>query len=119
LLKSKRLVAPQQNFLSYLSGAEFVKAVDEYSPPLDVGILDAVRVLREAGVETFESCEGGIGHAYPEPTVRFHGNQAEGFKALAAAMHGGLCVAELRRVWPLHDGEPTGPWWELTFVTSD
>ena len=87
-----------------------------YDPPLDHGIADAVNVLHGAGIETFESCEGGSGHAYPEPTVRFHGDQAEGFRALAAAMHGGLRVSELRRVWPLLDGEPTGPWWELTFV---
>ena len=32
---------------------------------LDPGIAGAVAVLREAGVETFESCEGGHGHAYP------------------------------------------------------
>lgn len=95
-----------------------MKAIDECSPPLDAGIIDAVRVLCEAGIETFESCEGGTGHAYPEPTVRFHGDQAEGFRALAAAMHGNLRVAELRRVWPLLDGEPTGPWWELTFAKA-
>lgn len=90
--------------------------MSDYDPPLDSGIKDAVAVLQESGVETFESCEGGSGHAYPDPTVRFHGDQAEGFRALAAAMRGGLGVAELRRVWPLLDGEPTGPWWELTFA---
>lgn len=95
-----------------------MKTLDECDPPVDAGIEEAVTVLRAAGVETFESCEGGPEHAYPEPTVRFHGNQAEGFRALAAAMHGGLRVAELRRVWPLLDGEPTGPWWELTFATG-
>jgi hypothetical protein len=87
----------------------------EYDPPLDGGISEAVAALAAAGVETFESCEGGPDHAYPEPTVRFHGDQAEGFKALAVAMRGGLRVAALRRVWPLLDDEPTGPWWELTF----
>lgn len=35
---------------------------------LDDGIREAVRVLAQAGVETFESCQGGDGHAYPEPT---------------------------------------------------
>lgn len=90
----------------------------DYDPPLDHGIENAVNVLQYAGIETFESCEGGSGHAYPEPTMRFHGDQAEGFRALAAAMHGGLHVSELRRVWPLLEGEPTGPWWELTFVTG-
>ncbi len=91
---------------------------EHFSSPLDIGIADAVIALRAAGVETFESCEGGDGHAYPEPTVRFHGNQSEGFRALAAAMQSGLRVAALRRVWPVLDSEPTGPWWELTFTTG-
>lgn len=86
-----------------------------YDPPLDAGIATAVAALRSASVETFESCEGGLGHAYPEPTVRFHGNRSEGFRALAAALQAGLPVAGLRRVWPVNEGEPTGPWWELTF----
>jgi hypothetical protein len=89
---------------------------EAFSPPLDPGIAQAVLALRQAGVETFESCEGGAGHAYPEPTVRFHGGTHEGFRALAAAMQAGLNVAALRRTWPINDGEPTGPWWEMTFV---
>jgi len=89
---------------------------EQFDPPLDSGIVDAVIALRAAGIETFESCEGGPGHAYPEPTVRFHGHRPEGFKALAAAMYAGLNVTGLRRVWPINEGEPTGPWWELTFA---
>jgi hypothetical protein len=91
---------------------------ETFDPPLDPGIANAVVALRSAGVETFESCEGGPGHAYPEPTVRFYGQQPEGFRALAAALAAGLRVAGLRRVWPVHDDEPTGPWWELVFVPS-
>lgn len=87
-----------------------------FDPPLDPGIYPAVVALRAAGVETFESCEGGAGHAYPVPTVRFHGGADEGYRALAAALRAGLKVAELRRVWPIIDGEPTGPWWEMTFA---
>jgi hypothetical protein len=37
---------------------------------VDPAIKHAVAVLRSYGVETFESCQGGEGHAYPEPTVR-------------------------------------------------
>lgn len=87
-----------------------------YSSRLDKGIENAVRVLSIANVETFESCEGGEGHAYPEPTVRFHGNRAEGFRALSVAMQAGLKVASLRRTWPINEDEPTGPWWEMVFV---
>jgi hypothetical protein len=86
-----------------------------FDPPLDRGIAYAVQALVTAGVETFESCEGGSGHAYAEPTVRFHGDRAEGLRALAAAIQARLPVRELRRVWPVLDDEPTGPWWELTF----
>ena len=82
---------------------------------LDDGIKRHVDVMLAAGIETFESCQGGDGHAYHEPTIRFRGDRSEGFKALAAAMQNGLQVSELRRVWPINDGEPTGPWWEITF----
>lgn len=85
---------------------------------IDGGIAWAVEVLQEAGVETFESCESGAGHVFSEPTVRFHGERAEGFRALAAAMQHGLPVVELRRVWSINDGELTGPWWELTFTPT-
>lgn len=89
----------------------------EASPemPLDPGIRPIVEALRSAGVETFESCEGGPGHALPEPMVRFYGERPEGFRALAVALQLGLEVKDLRRVWPVLDGEPTGPYWEFTF----
>jgi hypothetical protein len=88
---------------------------ETYDPPLDPGIEREVESLRAAGVETFESCQGGAGHAYPEPTVRFYGDQAEGFRALSVAIKSGLRVAALRRAWPIIENEPTGPWWEMTF----
>ena len=91
------------------------EAMPTYDPPLDEGIQRYVEVLAGAGIETFESCEGGVGHAYPEPTIRFHGERGEGFRALAAAQEAELPVAELRRTWPVLDEEPTGPWWEMTF----
>ena len=75
-----------------------------------------MRVLWENGVETFESCEGGNGHPFPEPTVRFHGGQAEGFRALSIAIQHGLKVSALRRYYAVIDGEPHGPHWEMTFV---
>ncbi len=83
--------------------------------PLDPGIEHAVRTLLAGGIETFESCQGGAGHAYAEPTVRFSGGIAEGYRAYTVAHNHGLRVQDLRRVWPVIDGELTGPYWELTF----
>jgi len=54
-----------------------------FDPPLDEGIREIVRTLARNHVETFESWEGGTGHAYPEPTVRFEGGSAEGPRAVA------------------------------------
>lgn len=85
----------------------------------DRGIRYAVKILRDAGIETFESCEGGEGHAFAEPTVRFHGGREEGFRALAAALAASLPVAELRRYWQVVDGEPRGPHWEMTFGPAE
>lgn len=83
---------------------------------LDPGIAPYVDVLNAAGIETFESCEGGDGHAFAEPTVRFYGDRGEGFRALAVAVRHRLPVSELRRYWQIVDGEPEGPHWELTFT---
>lgn len=82
---------------------------------IDTDIAHEVRVLWENGVETTDSCQGGQGHPYPEPTVRFAGGQAEGFRALGIALQNGLRVTELRRIWAIQDGEPVGPQWEMTF----
>ncbi len=82
---------------------------------LDPGIRHYVLILRSQGIETCQSCEGGDGHAYPEPTIEFWGGRAEGLRAVAVAMAYGLPVAELRRVWNMQDGELIGPIWAITF----
>jgi hypothetical protein len=83
---------------------------------LDAGIAEAVRRLRDAGVETFESCQGGHGHTFAEPTVPFYGDPSEGFRAFAAVFGKfDLRVKDLRRVWRVEDGELFGPRWELVF----
>lgn len=86
-----------------------------FEPPLDDGIREIVLVLVANGVETFESCEGGRGHSYPWPTVRFEGSSAEGLRALSVALSCGLPVEHLRRAWGVIDGLIHGPWWEMTF----
>jgi hypothetical protein len=83
---------------------------------LDPGIRKAVEILQAACVETFESCEGGEGHAFPEPTIRFYGGPAEGWRALAVCLNHKLPILALRRVWYVLDSnEPTGPEWEIIF----
>lgn len=82
---------------------------------LDPGIAAFVRALQEDGVETYESCQGGKGHCFFEPTIRFSGSQYEGYRAFAVAKMKGLPVSNLRRFWSVQDGELVGPQWEMTF----
>lgn len=86
--------------------------------PLDEGIRPYVLALRSGGIETFESCEGGDGHAFTEPTIRFHGGVSEGFKAFAVAKQLGLPVFKVRLSYTVADGILTGPWWEMVFATT-
>ena len=82
---------------------------------LDPGIRHYVLVLRSKGIETCQSCQGGPGHAYLEPTIEFTGGQEAGPQAVAAAIAYGLPVAELRREWSVRNGEIHGPIWTITF----
>ena len=83
---------------------------------LDRGIERAVRILQASGIETVESCEGGEGHAYAEPTIRFRGSIAAGWHALGVALDNGLPVDSIRQVWDVLDRHvPTGPHWEIVF----
>ncbi len=90
----------------------FAPAVDL---AIDAGIRHAVLVLRRAGIETFESCEGGDGHAFPEPTIKFSGSAWEGYRAFTVAMENGLPVARVQMVWHEVDKQLHGPWWEMVF----
>lgn len=85
---------------------------------IDPGIAHAVAVLRAAGVETFESCQGGAGHAFIEPTIRFHGSRSEGLRALAVALDAELPVTAIRRYWDVIEGEATGPHWEMILASA-
>jgi hypothetical protein len=83
---------------------------------LDPVIAGDVKVLREHGIETFESCEGGEGHAFFEPTVRFDGGPEAGWRALAVCLSYGFSVRRLERYRAIQqDHEPTGRAWSLVF----
>lgn len=88
---------------------------EDIKDSLDKGIKDYVEILLAEGIETYQSCEGGEGHSFPEPTVQFSGDRSEGFRALAVALQNGLPVSAVRRVWSIEDGEPVGPDWEIIF----
>ena len=81
---------------------------------LDPGIADAVHVLRAAGINTSQSCEGGDGHTRSEPIVEFRGDFAEALRAVAAAVDNGIPIQELRRVWHVRFHTIEGPWWALS-----
>lgn len=83
--------------------------------PLDLGIVEVVKALMDAGLKTSESCEGGEGHTYRDPTVSLVGGPADGWKALAVCKDLRLPIRSLQRVWQIYGGEPSGPWWYLTF----
>lgn len=82
---------------------------------LDAGIRDIVKILIDAGVETFESCQGGKGHSMHEPTVRFHGTVAAGWYALSICLDHGLPVLSIGQYWDVNENQPTGPYWQIVF----
>lgn len=108
----------EERILTWPVGTDDRQNIQEWEKslhlPLDADIAPAVRVLVNAGVETFESCSGCAGHAFKEPIVRFHGGQGEGMRVLGIALQHGLKPSALRRYWSVQDGEPHGHHWEIT-----
>lgn len=66
---------------------------------IDRLILPAVEILNKHGFKTFESCQGGDGHCFPEPTVRFEGSEFDLIRAHEICEYYGLPVAAGRRVF--------------------
>lgn len=73
--------------------------------PLDVDLLiePAVKILNEHGFKTFESCQGGEGHCFSEPTVRFYGLEFDLIRAYEILSCYGLNVHEAKRVFIKED----------------
>ena len=88
---------------------------NQFEPPIDLGVERAVLILKQHDIETYESCQGGEGYAYPEPTVALHGIYADAIRALSIAIAHGMPASEFRRVWGIADGELVGPQWNLVF----
>jgi len=94
-----------------------------YDPPLEPGIAAAVHALNAAGIVTFTSCEGGPGHAFPEPTVRFGGELtcditiSDAITACHVLVDAGLPVHELRHVWTLAELPDFTHFWEIVLFS--
>jgi hypothetical protein len=87
---------------------------------IDRGIVFAVKVLHAAGIATCQSCQGGEGHCYPEPSVDLVAgpSDSDGFAALAALRDYGLPVSRVMLVWDIQNGLPYSKLWRITFVRS-
>lgn len=111
---------------------ELARWASEICPghPIDLGIVRAVKLLRDAGFHTFEACEGGGDHAYAEPTVRFEGSKECGRRALKLLADHDLPIQRLSRTWSYYElihrfpENPAGgvdrlsPFWEVTFASK-
>lgn len=82
-------------------------------PNLESGVKNAVITLINNGIITYESCQGGEGHLYKEPTIRFSGDRTEGMKAYHILVSNGFSVVSISRIWVNMDEELTGPNWEI------
>lgn len=103
-----------------------------FSAFIDPLILPVVEILNAHGFKTFESCQGGEGHCYGEPTVRFEGGEPDLIKAFEICLAYGLVALDAKRVFRKesvyindgageNNGMPIGEAWgtpfnEITFV---
>ena len=88
---------------------------------MDPGIRFAVRVLHaKGGIETCQSCQGGPGHSYVQPSIDIiaGGQDSTGFAALAALADYGINVDEILLVWNIQNGLPYEKLWRVTLVKA-
>lgn len=90
---------------------------------IDEGIVGAVRILIDNGVDTFESCAGwgngkyhGEEHCFPEPTVRFHGDIFECIRVLDICEKHHLAVLDARLCVRKIDGVLDKLFCEVVFI---
>lgn len=77
---------------------------------VDELIRPAVLILNKHGFKTFESCQGGEGHCYPQPTIRFEGSEFDLIRAYEVCEIYKLPVYEAKRVFrkvPLYINDNT------------
>jgi hypothetical protein len=79
---------------------------------IDPGIARVVRILKEHGVGTCQSCQGGDGHSYRHPTVDIYG---EPWKALDIANNYGIRVDTISQHFSIREGNPVEYFWRVEF----
>ena|SRR5208283_2318878 len=84
------------------------------SDPIDDGIIGPVRDLRDAGIDTFSSCDG---HGRVRPSIWFNGESDEGKKAEKIATNCGWLVYQVALVSYTRQDERT-TYWEISFVNG-
>jgi hypothetical protein len=82
------------------------------SEPMDPGIICAVRIFQEHGIETCQSCQGGEGHSYEWPTVDIY---RAPWKALDIANDFALPVTRISEQFGIADGRPVEHFWRIEF----
>lgn len=107
---------------------EGISHIENMRDFIDKNIFPAVEILNKAGFETFESCQGGEGHCFPEATVRFWGNEFDLIRAFSVCELYKLNVFNGRRVYrktPFYENQTSllGEVWdrpfnELTFLIN-
>lgn len=95
----------------------------------DEEIKPVVELLNRHGFITFESCQGGKGHWFDKPTIRFEGSEFDLIRAYQLCEIHGLNVLDGKRVYTKTNvynekGASIGENWdtpfnELIFVKSD
>jgi len=87
-----------------------MKKTDTFLDGLDPEIRPAVEILNKHGFKTIESCQGGEGHCFSEPTVCFEGSEFDLIRAYEICEQYNLCLLEGHRVYrktPFHDSDET------------
>ena len=85
---------------------------------LDPKISFPVRILHEHGIDTYESCQGGEGHCFKYPVIRFNGDKTEGYKAFDILAKHGFVVHHLQRCWTVTNNEIGAPYWQLELAET-
>jgi hypothetical protein len=89
---------------------------------LDPGIVRVLRIFKEAGIETCQSCEGpdamqpegrhGVGHAYHKPTIDI---TYQPWAALDVAMQHDIRVDRISEVFRVENWRPVEQLWRVEF----